>query len=181
MLSFFLALSAAVAGLAASKAAGTAVATAIPGGLYKKNRELERNMRLGINTEFEKHQTKKMVEAMKNGKTVLPPEPEMFEIFRFEADQLPESMHWLLKVTFVLTEKELFKLLSMVRRQMMDSCEGPFFKTTVELCKEHGISYQKLTHHARLLSGQIDYEELIWLSENRLADPLIGKKLLKTG
>jgi hypothetical protein len=182
MLSILLAFGGVVAVLAGPKAATSAVASAVPLGLFKKTREQRRNMRLGINTEYAKDQAEKAMKLLKSGKSIVPiNEDDTFEPFQFKAHELPESMHWLLKIQFVVTEEELFLLLAMARRQMMDSGEGPFAEATEKICNRYGIDYKELANHSRLLSGTINYGKLIWFSENRLADPTIGKKMAQTG
>lgn len=161
MVPLIIAALAAIGTLSAVSTAGSAVASSVPLGLWKKNREQRKAMRLGINTE---RQT-----------------DESFELFEFEESQLPASMHWMVKQKWVVTEKELFRLLSMVRREMLDTHMGPFAEATQKICVTYGISYMDLAAHSRMLSGKVDYEELVWLSNNRLADRTIQKKLLENG
>ena len=184
MLSFLLPLTTAVAGLFFAKTAGTVVVTAVTLGTQKKNWELQRNMRLGINTEFDKYRTKKTIEELKKG--ILPPKDEEFEVFKFQPADLPESMGWLLGLTFFLTENELVRLFAMVRREMIDSGHGPYAITVQLLCEQYGMPYSEMQNKAVLLSGKMGYrdgatplcyDELVWLSNNRLEDPFLKQKL----
>jgi hypothetical protein len=82
---------------------------------------------------------------------------------------------------WVLTERELFRLFAMVRRQMMNMQQGEYADATRALCERHGIEYEELAAHARLLCPSVDYRELMWLSDNRMSDPVIRQKLLGNG
>jgi hypothetical protein len=137
------------------------VATAIPLGMYKENRALKRFQRLGINP--------------------LAGTSDGLEEFQFGTEDLPDSMHWLLRQKWLLTEKELFLLFATVRRQMMDERKGPFAVATRNLCEKYGISYEEMSNHARLLSGKIDYAELMRVSDERYADPTIQQKMRENG
>lgn len=181
MLSLFLAVGAAIAGLAAAKTAGTAVASAIPVGLYKKNREHRRNMRLGINTELNEHKAQEAKKAIEAGlPPVIRPDAD-FGKFQFEKGDLPSSMEWIESQTWVLTESEFDRLFAMVCRDMMNENSGSYAEHLRALSGKYGVSYEELAGAARALTTKNDYDDLLWLSKNRMADPVIRQKLLKSG
>lgn len=170
MFSILFVVGAVYAGLSSTKTAGQAVASAIPFGFWKKNKELQENMKLGINTEYEEFK-----------KTQKNPREESFELFRFEASSLPPSLHFLVKQTWVLTELELFGLFAMVRRQMLEAGEGPYAEQMQALCAKYQMDYGELMMNARLLAAEIDFERLIWLSDNRMKNKHVRKILLQNG
>lgn len=156
---------------------GSAVAAAIPLGLQKDKKRLQRDQRLGLKTVFYEDQQRLAAENKKKGKMFIPAMPEALEPFVFKKEFLPESMHWLCSQEWLLTQSEFVQLFAMVRRDMLDRGEGDFAETTKAMSSRTGIDYQELASHVRLVSGPIDYVHLMWLSDNRMADPLIKKKL----
>lgn len=178
ILPFFVFFGSALAVLVGPSTAGSALAVAVPIGSWKKNKEYERNMRLGINSEFEKFKAEQSMLA------------DAFEFFQFSPEDLPPSMHWMLAQSWLLTDTELTRLFAMVRRQMLDAQEGPYAEAVTRLCSDHNISYNEMWAQMILLSCKMGYrkntypacyEELIWFSNNRLADPTIQKKFAALG
>lgn len=166
--------------------AGTLLVGATTLGLSNKKREYERNFRLGINPEYEKYQAEKALESLKNGVPVLP-ESESFGILKFDKGELPEKMRWLEEQTWLLTNKEFARLVAMLNRHMFDLEDGRFAEKTKSLCERLNISYRSVEDLVNGLVAHMDYDkmtgqprcydEYIWLSNNRLADPIIQQKL----
>jgi hypothetical protein len=156
-------------GIGAVKFLGTTAVIAVPAVLNKKVKELEGNMRLGINTEYLKSRAARGL-----------PE-ETLEEFQFQANQLPEEMHGLLAQKWIVTERQLFMLLAMVRAQMLRTCKGPYAAQWMRLCIKHGMPYTEMMAVAQLLASEPDYDELIWISNNRLGDENLRKKLMASG
>ena len=179
MVPFLLAIGSALLGLGAVGAGAQAVVASVPIGLWKENEDNKRNFRLGLNPQRDLHRVAEAVRAAKAG--IPPAKQEKFEVFKFQSGDLPESWDYLLKQKWCLTEFELYLLYSMVRRQMMDQKIGPYAEAGKRFCESRGLSYEELAEHSRLLSGLIDFRDLIWFSDNRLADPTILEKLKEAG
>lgn len=174
MIPLFLALCGAVASLGAVSAAGSAAVLAVPAGLLKKNRENERNARLGIDTEYMKDKTADAITRLKNGQLAQPPQFEDFE--EYELEDLPKRLSFLQK-KWILTRSEMVMLLTMIRKQMQLLGEGSYADETQALCAKYSIPWNELTRHSHELAISTDFEKLIWLSDNRANDFFIKQKL----
>lgn len=169
MFSILFVLGAVYAGLTASKTAVSAVATAVPLGLWKNNKELEENMRLGINTEYVKYKESKKEEA----------DDGVFSISQFSENSLPPSMAFIEKRIWILTMEEGRLLLSIIASKMALSSEGEFSRRLGRMAEQYGMSYAELLDAVQELLPDLDVEKLAWLSDNRLKNPLIAGPLLK--
>jgi len=176
MIPLFLAICGAVASLGAVSAASSAVAVAVPLGLLKKNKEGERNSRLGIDTEYMKDKTAEAGERLKNGQFAQPPQYSDFEEYELEDGILPEKMSYLPK-KWILTQSEMVMLLSMIRKQMQLLGQGSYADETKALCSKYNIPWSELTQHSHELAISTDFDKLIWLSNNRSSDFFIKQKL----
>ena len=174
MIPLILAFGGALAALSAVSTAAGALAAAIPIGLFKKNKESERNARLGIDTEYMKSKTEEAALRLKNGQFAQPPRYEDFE--EFELADLPAKMSFLSR-KWLLTKSEMTLLLTMVRKQMQLLGEGSFANETEALCKKYNIPWDEMVAHSHELAVSINYEKLMWLSDNRTSDFFIQQKL----
>lgn len=176
MIPIILAFGGALAALSAASTAANAVAAAIPIGLFKKNKENERNARLGIDTEYMKSKTEEAASRLKKGQFSQLPQYEDFE--EFELTGLPEKMLFLSR-KWLLTQSEMVLLLTMVRKQMQLLGEGSYANETTALCKKYNIPFEELMAHSHELAVSINYEKLMWLSDNRYSDFFIQQKLME--
>lgn len=179
MFSILFVVGAVYAGLTASKTVTQAVASAIPLGLWKKNMEHVQNMKLGINTEYNAFQEEKRANRKKKSK-----KPEFdsnaFSISRFPKGSLPPSMQDIERRTWILTMEEGQLLLSIIASRMALSGEGEFSRRLQGIAKQSGMSYDFLLGSTQELMPDLDIEKLMWLSDNRLSNPLISAPLLST-
>lgn len=140
----------------AAEGAASLVAVAVPLGLLKENKKLEKQLNLGVNTEMEKDI------GMDNS----------FELFQFQSGDLPAALEHLLSQKWCLTERELFQLFSIVRNVEKEQA----------LCAREGADYDAYVKMSRAAASQVvDYKALAWLSDKRLADPVVKQKLLPNG
>lgn len=168
MFSILFAVGALYAGLSASKTAAQSVASAIPFGLWLKDKKHVRNMRLGINTEYAAFKEKKKLD------------PDGFTIFRFPKNCLPPSMKNIESRIWILTMEESQLLLMMIARKMAMSNEGEFSRRLHRLVERYGMTYDELLASTEELLPELDIGKLTWLSDNRLHTPDIATPLLAT-
>lgn len=146
------------------KAGVSTLLVAYPLGLTKKNYMLRRELRLGTNSEFARRST------------------EEFVIFTLTADLIPEGWEDDLKMEFCLTLTERTRLNAMLMYQMLKLGKGNYAEKVADLCRRANIPVDEfedlIADTATSIRG---IEELMWLSKNRLNDPILqmrglGKK-----
>lgn len=174
-----------VLGTGAAKRGAQILAGAIPLGLFVKNKEHERNMRLGINSEYEKHRRPQIEESVRMG-IPRPLVEDGFGEFAFEEGELPPSLAELQSQKWILTRAEQTLLITMVCSTMLVTKQGFYAEETRKICEKYGVPYEELQRHC--LSPIIaDFDSLKWLSNNRLEDEVLmaqleaQKKLLGNG
>lgn len=175
MFSILFAAGALYAGLSTSKSAAQAVASAIPFGLWKKNKEHQQNMRLGINTEYIAYRDAKRSKKSKQDDI----DPDAFSISKFPKNSLPPSMKDIEQRTWILTMEEGRLLISIIATRMAITGEGEFSRRLQRMAQRYGMSYDELLNSTQELLPDLDTERLAWLSDNRLNNPIVSGPLLK--
>ena len=170
MLSIIFGFGRVLLGAGAVRAVGSTMALVVPLVLLKENRLYAANEKVDINMAFEDWKAE-------NG---LP--ESAVEFFKWKEHQLPPSMHFLLEQDWLLTREQLAQLVGMARQDMLERCEGPYAQRMLGICVKYGAPYQELEDATKLVGVEkVDYTKLMWISNQRKADPRFKQLLPKKG